>query len=65
MIFWACEKIGGHVNLTWSHVRWTCRIFSLFLSLAGPECLHKIVKPVQQFKITALKQELTGYTVPF
>ena len=33
MIFWTCEKIGGHVNLTWSHVRRTCRNFSLFLSL--------------------------------
>ena len=33
MIFWTSEKIGGHVNLTWSHVRRTCRHFSLFLSL--------------------------------
>ena len=33
MIFWTCEKIGGHVNLTWSHVRRTCRNVSLFLSL--------------------------------
>ena len=33
MIFWTCEKIGGHVNLTWSHVRRTCRHFSLFLSI--------------------------------
>ena len=35
MIFWTCEKIGGHVNLTWSHVRRTCRYFSLFLSLTS------------------------------
>ena len=37
MIFWTCEKIGGHVNLTWSHVRRTCRIFSLFLSLLSTD----------------------------
>ena len=36
MIFWTSEKIGGHVNLTWSHVRRTCRNLSLFLSLACP-----------------------------
>ena len=29
MIFWTSEKIGGHVNLTWSHVRRTCRIVIL------------------------------------
>ena len=33
MIFWTSEKIGRHVNLTWSHVRRTCRHFYLFLSL--------------------------------
>ena len=33
MIFWTSEKIGGHINLTWSRVWRTCRIFSLFLSL--------------------------------